>query len=139
MTQPTSKVFLLDLNYTLVSNSEQKIKPFTDQIASETYDEKLLAMLRDRYVVLITARPQMHKEATLASLLAKTGWQPEMAYYNDLKLPPPILKERKLSELLRIVKLSRLVAIESNPQTRAMYLKWGIPAFAKAAFKLPPA
>ena len=62
-------IALVDLNYTLVENSPKwgapKIYPFIRQIEQETYRQWLVDFLRDKYAILITARPQKYREATL--------------------------------------------------------------------------
>lgn len=127
-------IVLLDLNYTLVANSQQKKRPFPKQIEGEQYRTWLLKMLGpDHHVVLVTARPIRHKAATLASLLEKEGWRPAAAYFNDSKLPPASFKERVVQYLLKErylqqwIDAGRVVAIESNPRTRKMYATYGIP------------
>ena len=62
-------IALVDLNYTLVENSPKwgapKIYPFIRQIEQETYRQWLVDFLRDKYAILITARPIRYKEQTL--------------------------------------------------------------------------
>ncbi len=124
-------IILLDLNYTLVANSTVKRRPFTRQIAGETYRPWLVALLRPERVILVTARPARYRAATLASLTAKTGWRPEAAFFNDLDLPPAALKRRVLLERI-LPRFSAdpadYLAIESNPRTRAMYARLGVRA-----------
>lgn len=131
------KIILLDLNYTLVKNSEQKISPFTDQIKAEEYDERLVKKLENEIVFLITARPEKHREQTLASILEKTGGGPAKAYFNHLNLPPPQIKERVLVDLIfpdYPQDKYEFEAIESNPHTRTMYAKYGIQSMTKSQF-----
>ena len=73
---------LLDLNWTLVENSDQRRSPFAEQIAGERYRGWLVDLVRPHPVILVTARPEAYREATLASLAAKTGWQPLEAVFN---------------------------------------------------------
>jgi hypothetical protein len=122
-------IILLDLNYTLVANSRQKQKPFIKQIEHEQYRQWLIDLIRDQHVILVTARPEHYRQATLASIQAKTGWQPDEAYFNDLNLPPPALKQRLYLE--RIVPLhgddpAAYLAIESNPRTHRIYDAVGV-------------
>ncbi len=81
--------YLLDLNYTLVANSHEKHSPFAEQIRQETYRDWLVALLRSRYVILMTARPVKYRELTLDSIQEKTGWTPNESYFNSYNLPPP--------------------------------------------------
>lgn len=126
-------IYLLDLNYTLVENSRERIEPFTLQIEQERYRAWLVDLLRPERVILITARPAMHARTTLESIRRKTGWQPAAAFFNDLRLPPPALKRRIVLE--RIFPEygddpGQYFALESNPRTRSMYAGLGIRAQA---------
>ncbi|HBM91017.1 MAG TPA: hypothetical protein DD400_03960 [Rhodospirillaceae bacterium] len=127
-------IILLDLNYTLVSNSHQKLKPFVRQIEKETYSFDLLNRIIGKTVILITARPVMHKDATLQSIKAKMKWQPEDAYFNEWMRPPPSCKKKILETYIfpkHGANPESYVAIESNPSTRAMYEKQGIVALTR--------
>ena len=122
-------IVLLDLNYTLVENSNVKVSPFARQIEQEKYRQWILDAVNPHYVVLMTARPQKYREQTLARIQSVTGWQPQEAYFNDVNLPPP---QAKKSILERFVLRNHgqnggsYLAIESNPRTAAMYSKFGI-------------
>lgn len=126
-------IALVDLNYTLVENSPKwgapKIYPFIRQIEQETYRQWLVDFLRDKCAVLITARPQKYREATLERIKLLTGWQPQEAYFAEISATPPEIKE---DLLLRYIfpKHGRngedYFGIESNPKTRAMYLCYNI-------------
>ena len=125
--------YLVDLNYTLVGNSpkwgEPRITPFSRQIEQETYRQWLVDFLRDKYAILITARPIRYKEQTLARIFSQTNWQPQEAYFAEISATPPEIKE---DLLLRYVfpKHGRngedYFGIESNPKTRAMYKRYDI-------------
>ena len=121
-------IYLLDLNYTLVANSHEKHAPFAEQIRQETYRDWLVALLRSRYVILMTARPVKYRDLTLESIQAKTGWNPNEAYFNSYRLPPPQAKERMLREFVLPPpgRKAAFTAIESNPATHAMYARFGI-------------
>ncbi len=135
-------IALVDLNYTLVENSPKwgapKIYPFIRQIEQETYRQWLVDFLRDKYAILITARPQKYREATLERIKLLTGWQPQEAYFAEISATPPEIKE---DLLLRYIfpKHGRngkdYFGIESNPKTRAMYNKYDIKALSFADFK----
>lgn len=130
-------IYLLDLNYTLVSNSSVKIKPFTEQIFQEQYRTDLLEKLAGYKVLLLTARPAVHREQTLLSIEAKTGWKPDQAYFNSYGVAPPIAKDRMLRDFVFPSfgsDGSLFFSIESNPQTRAMYAKYGIKSCSYAEF-----
>lgn len=126
-------IALVDLNYTFVENSLKwgapKIYPFIRQIEQETYRQWLVDFLRDKYAILITARPQKYREATLERIKLLTDWQPQEAYFAEISATPPDIKE---DLLLRYVfpKHGRngedYFGIESNPNTRTMYLKYKV-------------
>ena len=135
-------IALVDLNYTLVENSPKwgapKIYPFIRQIEQETYRQWLVDFLRDKYAILITARPQKYREATLERIKLLTDWQPQEAYFAEISATPPEIKE---DLLLRYVfpKHGRngedYFGIESNPKTRAMYLCYNIESLRAEDFK----
>ena len=124
-------IILLDLNYTLVANSHEKLKPFARQIENERYSLDLINRIKTATVILITARPSQHKAATLKSIKDKTGWNPHAAYFNEWFLYPPACKKKILETYIfpRFgSNADAYVAIESNPATRAMYEAFGIVA-----------
>lgn len=135
-------IALVDLNYTLVENSPKwgapKIYPFIRQIEQETYRQWLVDFLRDKYAILITARPARYREQTLERILSQTDWQPQEAYFAEISATPPEIKE---DLLLRYVfpKHGRngkdYFGIESNPKTRAMYLRYSIESLRAEDFK----
>jgi hypothetical protein len=128
-------IILLDLNYTLVANSEQKISPFTNQILNETYRHDLIEKIQGNIIILITARPKIHQEQTLNSIYGKTGWLPTNFYFNYTKLPPPQFKQLILKKyILEKYPLKDLLAVESNPRTRNMYRTHSIPAWSYQEF-----
>lgn len=132
----------VDLNYTLVGNSpkwgEPRITPFSRQIEQETYRQWVVDFLRDKYAILITARPIRYKEQTLARIFSQTNWQPQEAYFAEISATPPEIKE---DLLLRYIfpKHGRngedYFGIESNPKTRAMYLCYNIESLRAEDFK----
>lgn len=126
-------IYLLDLNYTLVANSpkkgDEKISPFIKQIEQEEYREWLVDLLRPHQVILITARPEKYHEVTLKRIKAKTNWEPMAAFFNEIKAPPPVTKKHALeTHIFPTYGKEGYFAFESNPQTRAMYNKHGIPS-----------
>lgn len=135
--------YLVDLNYTLVGNSpkwgEPRITPFSRQIERETYRQWLVDFLRDKYAILITARPIRYKEQTLARIFSQTNWQPKESYFAEISATPPEIKE---DLLLRYIfpKHGRngadFFGIESNPKTREMYACYDIKSLNAEAFKM---
>lgn len=134
-----ARIYLLDLNYTLVSNQKEShlIRPFSARLEKEEYRLDLVEIIKDSYVIIITARPEYQKIQSLKNVLKKTAWNPQEAYFNDINAEPPVFKERAL---LRFVfpkhgkEEVEYFAIESNPKTRAMYAKYGIRAMPYEKF-----
>lgn len=119
-------IYLLDLNYTLVENSQDKASPFSKQIEGERYRAELIESLKGKRVFMLTARPEKYLTETLRSMVSKTGWNPERYYFNRFNLPPPQAKEAMLARLRDEFTGETFFAIESNPKTRAMYAKHGV-------------
>lgn len=122
-------IYLLDLNQTLVDRSKDapRIRPFELQIECETYRQWLVELLRNEYVILMTARPAKYKQATLDRIKALTNWQPQEAYFAEIRSYPHVKKEQLLRRyLLPKYSPTELFGIESNPKTRAVYARYGI-------------
>lgn len=135
--------YLLDLNYTLVSNSpkfgEPKIFPFYKQIQQEQYRDWLVDFLRDKYTILITARPDKYSYITLKRIKELTSWQPQEAYFGQIYSRPENIKEDLLHRYIfpkHGKDGSQFCGIESNPKTRYMYVKYGIISYPAKEFKL---
>ena len=121
--------YLLDLNQTLVDRGKDapRIRPFELQIECETYRQWLVELLRNEYVILMTARPHKYKWATLERIEVLTNWQPQEAYFGEIRSYPHVKKEQLLRRyVLPKYSPSELFGIESNPKTRAMYSNYGI-------------
>jgi hypothetical protein len=126
-------IILLDLNFTLVDRvydpdgGEHRI-PFEVRLSGERYRQWLVELVRPHEVILITARPQQHRDATLERIEQLTGWRPPRAFFNGDKTPPPVFKHRVVTQILFRERPDPLeyFAIESNPKTRAMYRNLGI-------------
>lgn len=127
------RIILLDLNYTLVSNQEKTrmIRPFEARLRAEEYRRDLIEAIKGNRVIIITARPSYQRMQSLENIQKKTEWQPMESYFNDLSLDPPAIKESILERFV-FPKYGRdgkqFFAVESNPRTRAMYYRHGIPA-----------
>lgn len=123
-------ICLLDLNYTLVSNSDVKRSPFSEQVACEEYREDLLAQLQKdfKYIFLLTARPKKYEDETLHRLWMKLRWKPNDWYFNFGAMPH-IAKEHYLMSAI-FPKYGYdpglYFGLESNPKTRDMYKAHGI-------------
>lgn len=132
-------IILLDLNYTLVSNSATKRSPFIRQISVEAYRADLAKAVAPGHVILITARPAKYRDPTLKSIAQKLGgWQPNAVAFNDTRMRPDAFKGRWCDEHLESVRGAEpraVIGIESNPRTRAAYDKRGIVSAPYAAFR----
>jgi hypothetical protein len=126
-------IYLLDLNYTLVANSPAPgtppMRPFIRQIEQEEYRQWLVDLLRPHRVILITARPNRYREATLARIAQKTGWSPMDADFAEISSRPHLIKEHLLkTRIFPKYGQGGYFGLESNPHTRAMYARHGIGA-----------
>jgi len=128
-------IYLLDLNFTLITNSDQKRKPFREQIKTETYDLELLDLLKNEKVILLTARPQVHKDFTLQNIKEKTGRVFMDAYFNWGSFPH-VFKEKVFVEEISIKYNGEFTAIESNPKSRKALSMHGVYAITKEEFKI---
>ena len=130
MTRP---IILLDLNYTLVENSREVMRsPSVYNVGVERYRTWLVDLIRDHYVILITARPDRYREETLAHMQAVLGWQPNEAWFNQKRVKAPTAKETALVDHVfpdhGTPDVTSYLAIESNKDTSAMYASHGIPS-----------
>lgn len=132
-------IVLLDLNYTLVANSDQKATPFERQLANEVYRLWLVELLRPERVILITARPERHRSATMARIGRMTGWAPMLAVFNRWGAAPPVAKGHALREVIFPAfgqpDVAKYVGIESNPATRGVYRNLGIDSWPVRDFE----
>lgn len=133
------KICLLDLNYTLVGNQleTRMLRPFSHRLQKEEYRRDLIEAIKDDYVIIVTARPKYQMQQTMENLWRKTRWKPHEWYFNDIDAEPPEFKESALQRFI-FPKHGRdgslYYAVESNPKTRAMYSRYGIPAAPYSEF-----
>lgn len=125
-------IVLLDLIFTLVERKfDPKSPPVRTEVhlQSERYREWLLRFIEPHRVFLVTARPNKHRDATLARIASELdGWQPEVAFFNLNDQEPHEWKRRVMIEhILPNHAPSQLIAIESNPRSRTMYASFGVP------------
>ena len=129
------KILLLDLNFTLVSNSDVKKSPFIKQLENETYRDWLLDDIKKEFdrVILITARPPKYQADTILSIKEKSGYDIKESYFNEIGSFPNASKEHILNkylfkdkEFVDALNRGDVIAYESNPKTRAMYKKYDI-------------
>ena len=134
---PKDKIILLDLNYTLISNSKEIWNyPLDKKIKSQEYETDLIDLIKDNYVILITASPYKRAHKILRDIKNKTGFEPDESYWNFGRQPPVLKKYWMEEEVIpkHGENPDRYLAIESNPATRKMYNKLGIEARPKGDF-----
>lgn len=137
LTIDKDKIILLDLNYTLISNSRESFGGYPSRIYRQEYETELIELIKDNYVILITARPYEYSYKTLDHIKEVTGFEPDETYWNFDNHYPHKLKEYWMKE--EIFKKhgdnpDQYLAIESNEKTRKMYNKLGIEAHRKQKF-----
>ena len=99
----------------------------------EQYKQYLVDWLRQVQkagweVHLFTVRHDDRRNATLESILAKTGWQPDACWFKSTEEGgPPEVKSAYLDRLIPECGPSALYALESNPETHRMFKARGIP------------
>lgn len=125
------KIILLDLNYTLVGNQMQTrmLRPFSRRLRHESYRQWLIDLVKDNYVIIITARPDYQRQETMANIWNKNEWLPDENWFNTHNLSPPECKRKILKDHIfpqHGTDGNKYFAIESNPQTKAMYAEYGI-------------
>lgn len=131
MNNNQSIIILLDLNYTLVSNSAKNryTRPYQRKIKEERYRTWLVELIKDYYVIIITARPNYQKKETMNSIKVKlNGWMPDEVYFQEDNDTPPVAKEKLLIKYIfpKHGVQNNYLAIESNPKTKKMYEKYEI-------------
>ena len=96
----------------------------------------LIDLIKENYVILITASPYRCSHMILRDLKEKTGFEPNESYWNFNRQPPVLKKYWIENEVLPMhgVNTDQYLAIESNPETRRMYEKLGIKAKPKQCF-----
>ena len=134
---PKDKIILLDLNYTLISNSWAiRFEKLPEKISKRKYEHELVELIRDNYVILITASPYSTSYDSLKHIEENTDLKVDESYWNFGKRPPELKKYWMEKAVLpgHGEDKSRYLAIESNRDTRAMYRKLGIEARPKSDF-----
>ena len=128
------KIILLDLQSTLSANHGQmRHDPTPSRIRDEEeYKPYLVDWLRKVQQVgwevhLFTVRSNDRQNATLESILAKTGWQPDKSWFKRAETgEAPAVKSVFLDRLIPEHNPSALYAFESNSDTRRMFTERGI-------------
>lgn len=134
---PKDKIILLDLNYTLISNSWSiRYEKLPEKITKRKYEHELVDLIKDNYIILITASPNYTSAESLRHIEENTDLKIAESYWNFGKRPHELKKYWLEREVLpkHGNDPSRYLAIESNPKTRAMYEGFGIEARPKGDF-----
>lgn len=134
------KIVLLDLNATLVENTEVHSLPYIYNIPLENYRSWLISLVKRHHVILLTARPKRYEQETLERLRALEEWCPDEWYFNDGFLKAAQTKERMLKEFIfpRHGVANNYIALESNSLTRAMYKSHRIAVYTQAELLTNP-
>ena len=134
---PKDKIILLDLNYTLISNSwDIRHDKYPKKILNRQYAMELIDLIKDNYVILITASPYYTSFDSLKHIEENTDLKIDESYWNFGKRPPE-LKEYWLKKAVLPTHgydNKKYLAIESNEDTREMYARYGIEARPKWDF-----
>lgn len=134
---PKDKIILLDLNYTLISNSWKiRFDKLPQKIYNRQYEHELVELIKDNYVILITASPYETSFDSLKHIEENTELKIDESYWNFEKRPPELKKYWMETAVLPThgYDTDKYLAIESNEDTRAMYHKLGIEARPKGDF-----
>lgn len=90
---PKDKIILLDLNYTLIANSKEiRTLPLYEKIKTQKYETELIDLIKDNYVILITASPYKRSHKILRDIKEKTGFEPDELLL-ELQPPAPLLSK----------------------------------------------
>ena len=128
-----------------ISNSrkvlEMILKPKDDEnldkkIKSQKYETDLIELIKDNYVILITASPYSTSYDSLKHIEENTDLKIAESYWNFGKRPPALKKYWLEKAVLPSHgnNPNKYLAIESNPKTREMYAEFGIEARPKEDF-----
>ena len=134
---PKDKIILLDLNYTLISNSWAiRWEKLPGKIEKRKYEHELVELIKENYVILITASPYYTSFDSLKHIEENTDLKIAESYWNFGKRPPALKKYWLEKAVLPTHgdDSERYLAIESNEHTREMYAKFGIEARPKSDF-----
>ena len=96
----------------------------------------MINLIKDNYVILITASPYRRSYKILRDIKEKTGFEPDESFWNFGRQPPALKKYWMENEVIpqHGDDGDKYLAIESNPATRRMYKKLGIEARPKGDF-----
>ena len=122
---------------TLISNSWPiRYEKLPGKITKRKYEHELVDLIKDNYVILITASPYYTSYDSLKHIEENTDLKVDESYWNFNRRPPE-LKRYWLEKAVLPThgnNPDRYLAIESNKDTRAMYAEFGIEARPKSDF-----
>ena len=127
---PNDKIILLDLNYTLIANSKEIWNyPLEKKIKSQKYELDLIELIKDNYVILITASPYKRSHKILRDIKEKTGFEPDESYWNFGGQPPQVKKYWMENEVIpqHGDDVDKYLAIEDKKVWFLMLNKHGCP------------
>ena len=106
------------------------------KITKRKYEHELVDLIKDNYVILITASPYCTSYDSLKHIEENSDLKVDESYWNFNRRPPE-LKRYWLEKAVLPThgnNPDRYLAIESNKDTRAMYAEFGIEARPKSDF-----
>ena len=106
------------------------------KIEKRKYEHELVELIKENYVILITASPYYTSFDSLKHIEENTDLKIAESYWNFGKRPPALKKYWLEKAVLPTHgdDSERYLAIESNEHTREMYAKFGIEARPKSDF-----
>ena len=106
------------------------------KIYNRKYEHELVELIKDNYVILITASPYETSFDSLKHIQENTELQINESYWNFRKRPPELKRYWMKKAVIPTHgdNPNKYLAIESNKNTRAMYKKLGIEARPKGDF-----
>lgn len=134
---PKDKIILLDLNYTLISNSWAiRYEKLPEKINKRQYEHQLIELIKDNYIILITASPYYTSYDSLKHVEENTDLKIAESFWNFGKRPHELKRYWLEKSVLPTHgdNPEKYLAIESNEKTREIYGEFGIEARPKGDF-----
>ena len=129
----SDRIILLDFFHTLIKNDDDHARK---EIEVREYDTELIDLIRDNYVIVISACPYSKSFKALRHLKEKTGYEPDEAYWNFGRHPPALKKYWIEEEIIPRFgdDTEKLLSIESNRYSRLTYRQFNIESRPKSDF-----
>lgn len=90
---PKDKIILMDLNYTLISNSWPiRYEKLPEKINKRQYEHQLIELIKDNYIILITASPYCTSYDSLKHIEENTDLKIAESFWNFNKRPHELKK-----------------------------------------------